>query len=99
VDIGFFNDVLHSTISMNSKLREENQVLPSFETLMDEDSIVSDKLSLLVSNIKKEVINVLDFVLSFLKVYDKIKAHNMFFFMLDPRYKSLCIISSFVGRE
>jgi hypothetical protein len=74
---------------MNLKLREENQVLPSFETLMDEDSIVNYELSLLVSNIRKEVINVLDSVLSFLKVYEKIKAHNMFFLMLNPRYKSL----------
>jgi hypothetical protein len=29
------NDVLHSTISMSLKLREENQVLPSFESIMD----------------------------------------------------------------
>jgi hypothetical protein len=27
------------------------------------------------------------------------KTHNMIFLMLDPRYKNLCIISSFVGRE
>jgi hypothetical protein len=31
-----FSDVLHSTISMNLKLSKENQVLPSFENLMDE---------------------------------------------------------------
>jgi len=67
------NDVLHSTISMNLKLREENQVLVSFESLMDDDSVVSDELSLLASNIKREVINVLDSFLSFLKVYDKKK--------------------------
>jgi hypothetical protein len=63
------------------------------------NSIVNDELSLLASNIKREVINVLDFFLSFLKVYDKRKAHNMIFLMLDPRYKSLHIICSFVGRE
>jgi hypothetical protein len=27
------------------------------------------------------------------------KAHNMIFLMLDPRFKSLHIIFSFVGRE
>jgi len=58
---------------MNLKLREENQVLVSFESLMDDDSVVSDELSLLASNIKREVINVLDSFLSFLKVYDKKK--------------------------
>jgi hypothetical protein len=28
---------------MNLKLKEENQVLPSFESLMDDDSIVNDE--------------------------------------------------------
>jgi hypothetical protein len=84
---------------MNLKFKEENQVLPSFESLMDDDSIVNDELSLLAFNIRKEVINVLDFFLSFLKVYDKRKTHNMISLMLNPRYKSLCIIYSFVGRE
>jgi hypothetical protein len=37
------------------------------------NSIVNDELSLLASNIKREVINVLDFFLPFVKVYDKIK--------------------------
>jgi hypothetical protein len=66
---------------------------------MDDDSIVNDELSLLAFNIKKEVINVFDFFLSFLKVHDKRKAHNMIFLMLNPRRKSLHIISSFVGKE
>jgi hypothetical protein len=84
---------------MSLKLREKNQALPSFESLMDDDSIVNDELSLLASNIRREVINVLDFFFSFLKVYDKRKTHYMIFLMLDPRYKNLRIISSFVGRE
>jgi hypothetical protein len=83
---------------MNLKLREENQVLPSFESLMDDDSIVSDELSLLISNIRREVINVLDSILSFLKVYAKRKTHKISL-MLDPRYKNFRIVSSFVGRE
>jgi hypothetical protein len=66
---------------------------------MDDDSIVNDELSLLAFNIRREVINVLDFFLSFLKVHDKRKAHNMIFLMLDPRYNNFHIISSFVGRE
>jgi hypothetical protein len=84
---------------MSSKLNEENQVVLSFESLMDDNLIVSDELSLLVSNIKREVINVLDSFLSFLKVYDKKKAHNMISFMLNLRYKSLHIVSSFVRKE
>ncbi len=94
-----FSNALHFTISMNLKLMEENQVLPSFENLMDDDSIVNDELFLLASNFRKEVINVLDFFLSLLKVYDKRKAHDMISLMLDPRYKGLRIVSSFVGRN
>ncbi len=94
------SDALHSAISMSLKLREENQVLPLFESLMDDNLIVNDELSLLASIIRSNVINVLDFFLSFLKVYDKRKTHNMISLMLDPRCKKLHIIlSSFVGRE
>jgi hypothetical protein len=49
---------------MSLKLSEENQGLLSFESLMDDDIVVSDELSLLVSNIKREIlINVLNFFL------------------------------------
>jgi hypothetical protein len=80
------------------KLKEENKIIPSFEILMEDDSIISNELSLLASNIRREVINVLDYFLSFLKKYENMKAHNMIFLMLDPRFKSLRIVSSFVGR-
>jgi hypothetical protein len=46
---------------MSLKLKEENQSLPSFKSLMDDDSIVNYELSLMASNIRREVINVLDF--------------------------------------
>ncbi len=41
----------------------------------------------------------LDSFLSFLKQYENKKAHNMISLMLDPKFKSLCLVSSFVGRE
>jgi hypothetical protein len=68
---------------MNLKLKEENQVVLSFESLMGDDSIVIDELSLLASNIRSNVINILDFFLSFSRIYDSIKAHNMIYLMLD----------------
>jgi len=43
------------------------------------NSIVSDELFFLAFNIRREVINMLDSFLSFLKVYDKRKTHNMIF--------------------
>jgi hypothetical protein len=64
---------------MNLKLRKENQVLPLFESLMDDDLVVCNELFLLNSNIRREVINVMDYFISFFKVYDKKKTHNMIF--------------------
>jgi hypothetical protein len=43
--------------------------------------------------------NVLDSFLSFLKKYENKKAHNMISLMLNPKFKSLRLVSSFVGRE
>jgi hypothetical protein len=84
---------------MSLKLKEENQIIPSFENLMDDDSIIVDELFLLAYNKKREVLNVLDSFLSFLRKYDNRKAHNMVSLMLNPKLKSFYIISSFVGKE
>ncbi len=93
------SDALHCIISMSLKLKEENKIILSFESLMEDDSIISNELFLLAFNIRREVINVLDLFLSFLKKYENKKAHNMISLMWHPRIKSLRIVSSFVGRE
>jgi hypothetical protein len=46
---------------MSLKLKEENQVVSSFEILMDDDSIIADELALLAFNLKRQVHGVLDF--------------------------------------
>jgi len=66
---------------------------------MEEESIVVDELTSFAYNIKKEVCVVLENFFSFLKIFEKKKAHNMFSMMLDPRFLSLCLVSSFIGRE
>jgi hypothetical protein len=38
-------------------------------------------------------------VLSFLTKYDEKKTHNMSSLILDPKYKSLRLICSFIGHE
>ncbi len=80
-------------------MKEENKIIPSFESLIEDDSIIFDELSLLASNIKREVMNVLDSFISFLKKYENKKVQNMISLMLDPRFKSFRIISSFVKKE
>jgi hypothetical protein len=51
----------------------------TFDNLMEENGNVVYKLSCLASNIKKEIIQVLDSFLSFFKKYEKRKTHNIFF--------------------
>ncbi len=66
---------------------------------MDDDFAIILELSWFASNIKKEVCGVFDSFLSFLRKYEERKADNMFSLILDSQFKSLCQISSFVGRE
>jgi hypothetical protein len=63
---------------MNLKFRDEID-FATFDNLMEEDGIVAHELSCLASNIKKEIIQVLDSFLSFLKKNEERKAHNIFF--------------------
>jgi hypothetical protein len=66
---------------------------------MEDEYGLTNELALLPSNIKNQVYGVLDFFLSFLMKYEEKKAHNMISLMLDPKLKTLCIISSFVGKD
>jgi hypothetical protein len=70
------SDALHFVISTSFKLREPKNA-PSFQTLIEEDSNVALELICLASNIRKEVCEVLDSFLSFLKKFDERKTHNM----------------------
>ncbi len=67
--------------------------------LIDDDSRIAFELFLYTSNIKREVCGVLDSFFSFLRNFEKRKAHNMLSLMLDPKFKSFHLVSSFVGRE
>jgi len=93
------SDAFHSAISMSLKLREELKNTPSFQTLMKKDFGVALELICLAFNIRKEVCGILDSFLYFLKKFDERKAHNMLVLMLDPRFKSLRLVSSFIGRD
>jgi hypothetical protein len=60
---------------------------------------VALELICLASNIRKEVCGVLDSLFSFLKKFDERKSHNMLILMLDLRFKSLSLMSSFIGHD
>ncbi len=84
-------------MSMGLKFRDKID-FATFDNLMEEDGNVVFKLSCLASNIKKEVIKVLDFFLS-LNKYEERRAHNMFSLMLDLRLKTPRLVFSLIGRE
>jgi hypothetical protein len=64
------NDALNFAISMSLKFKDEIDS-GTFDNLMEEDGNVAYELSYLVSNIKHEVIQVLDSFLFFLKKMKK----------------------------
>jgi hypothetical protein len=53
------------------KLKEIFEILSTLNNLMDDDSMVVSELALLISNIKKEACNILQFIFSCLRKYDE----------------------------
>jgi hypothetical protein len=70
---------LNSVISLSLKLKEDNAPLTYFESLMEDEHSLVEKLVLLTSNIRNEVCGALDSFLSFLKTYEE-KKHMTWFF-------------------
>ncbi len=66
---------------------------------MEEDFDVAFELIYLALNIRKEVCGIFNSFLSFLKKFDERKTHNMLVLMLDPRFKSFQLVSSFIGHD
>jgi hypothetical protein len=54
---------------------------------------------MITSNIKKEGCGVLYGFLSFLMKYKENNTHNMFFLMLNPRFKNLWLVFLFIGHS
>jgi hypothetical protein len=46
----------HKSITLNLKMKEKIKIQPTFDPLMDDDGRVTHELSLLASNIIKEVV-------------------------------------------
>jgi hypothetical protein len=52
---------------------------------------------MLNKNMWQEVLKVIKFFLEFLKTFDSNHVHNMLVLMLDPRFKIVKVVKSFVG--
>lgn len=74
-------------------------ILLMLDAFVDDDSSLDVEIKTFARNMRREVIGVIDFFLSSLTKYDKKKAHNLLALMLDFKFKSLKLISSFIGRE
>jgi hypothetical protein len=72
-------DVLNSIISYSLKLKKDNAPLAYFESLMEDEPSLVEKLVLLTSNIRTEVCSELYSFLSFLRTYEE-KKHTTWFF-------------------
>jgi hypothetical protein len=92
------SDVLHVAIATSFKLKEQINNLPILDKLVEDDLSTNIKLRNLAMNMKKEICGIIDYFFSLTK-YDEMKAHNMLFLLLDSKYKSLKLISSFIGCE
>jgi hypothetical protein len=90
-------DALHSTITMCLKFKEEITNPSTLVSWIDDDSKITFELSLFASNIRRVICGVVDSFVSFLKKNGKKKAHNMLSLMLDPIFKNIHLISSFVA--
>ncbi len=82
---------------MSLKLKEKSRISFNLEDLINDDFVVALELSLFASNIFKKIHGALNGFLSFFKKYEKNKAHNMLSLMLNPRFKSLRLVSYFIG--
>jgi hypothetical protein len=79
-------DAWNATITSSFKFKEEFGSSSNLEDLIYDDPILALELSLLTSNIRKEVCGVLNCFLSFFKKYEKNKTNNILSCMLNFRF-------------
>ncbi len=84
--------VLHVAITMTLKLKEEFLIAPSMDNLIEDSFGVALELYMITLNIKKEGCEVLYVFFSFLMKYKEKNICNMFFWMLDPRFKNFWLV-------
>ncbi len=65
----------------------------------DDNCDLNIELRTFVKNNKKEIIVVVNYFLSLLEKYNEKKTHNMLALVLDLRFKSLKLTSSFIGHK
>jgi len=72
---------------MNLKLKKKMSHFLLLDALIDDDFGLNIELGTFATDIKKEIIGVIDYFLSFLTRYDERITHDMLALMLDPKFK------------
>jgi hypothetical protein len=80
-------------------MKAKTRIQLAFDPLMDDDGKMIVELFLLALNMKKEVVGILNYFLTFLKIYEENKTYNILSLMLDPRFKGFHLVSFYVRRE
>jgi len=93
------SNALQSTTIMHLKFKEKIINPSTLVSLIDDDFGIAFELSLFTSNIRRKVCVVLDSFLSYFKKIEKKKVHNILYLMIDSKFKSPCLVFSFVGQE
>jgi len=65
----------------------------------EEINVFNYELEELILGVKCQVLEVLLPFISFMHGFQKMKGHNMLVFMLDPKYKNMCLVITYLGRE
>jgi len=91
-------DALNSFITWSLKMKEKTRIQTTFDPLMD-DGRITFEFYLLASNIKKKVVGIFDFFLTFLWSYGKKKTYNMLSSMLDGQGLKAFVLCLHVGHE
>lgn len=76
-------------------MKAEARIQLAFDPLMDDDGKIITQLFLLAPNIKKNIVEIFNSFLTFLRIYEGNKTYNL----LDPRFKGFHLVSSYVGPE
>jgi hypothetical protein len=82
-------------------MKAEARIQLAFDPLVDDDGKMIIELFLLAPNIKKEVVGILNFFLTFLKIYEENKTYNILSLMLVQSLKVfvLCLLMLGVSKE
>lgn len=83
----------------SSKLQQDITNIATPDNMVDDEIVEYSNVELekIVTNVKRQIICVLNLFLSYLRKFESKISHNRLCFMLNPQYKNLSFIFLFIG--